>query len=103
MSYVKLVGHKNPQNWTTEIVLERDENGEVTSSVKAGVPVDLNASDKSDLEDKGFIFESSSKSEADEVAASPVVGTDTATSGPVFDTDTIDQPEDSEESSGKKK
>ena len=99
MGYLKLVGNKNSQNWTTELIYERDEKtGEVTGSIQAGVPSEVDAGVQKKFEDLGYIFESSSKKEADEAESNPVLGTDTLASGPVFDENTIDQP-----SSGSKK
>jgi hypothetical protein len=86
MAYVKLVGHKNRhESWIAEVVLERDDDGNVTKSVQVGVPGEVTAEDQKALEAKGFVFEKSSKQEAEEVAASSGgAAPDVAGSAPTF-------------------
>ena len=90
MGYVKLSGTTNRhENWTTEIVLERDdETGEVTKSVKAGEPVDLSKADQDKLEGLGFTFEKSSKEELDQYRETPEaqqpVGADVSAAAPLL-------------------
>lgn len=87
MAYVKLVGTANRHtDWTTEIVLEKDDEGNPTKVVRAGEPVDLSKADQEKIEDLGYSFESSSKSEAEEVRESAVgpVGTDSSRFGPLL-------------------
>jgi hypothetical protein len=92
-SYYKLVGTPNPHtNWTTEVVLERDEDGNVTKSVGA-VPSKLNADDRKKVEEMGFTLEQVSKEEAEAAAATPVAGADVSGAAPVFgDADAANQP-----------
>lgn len=96
MGYAKLVGTGNRHvDWTTEVVLERDDEGNVTKAVRAGEPVELSAEEQKGLEERGFVFEDSSKKEADEFeereAQRPA--TDTTGTGPVFggEVDQVDQ------------
>lgn len=86
MAYVKLVGTTNPTtNWTTEVVLEKDEDGNPTKVVRQGVPVELSKQEQDKLEkDLGLVFEKSSKEEADEAAAAAAAASDTAGTAPVF-------------------
>lgn len=71
--YVKLVGHSDPQVNYGSVKVSDDEE------VFVGVPTNkLSASDKKKLEERGYVFESSSKSEAEEAeqsAGSDVTGT----------------------------
>jgi len=89
-TYYKVTGGNPHTNWTTEVVLERDEEtGEVTKSVEVGVPIKLNAEDRKALEKLGFTVESSSAKEAEEVAESGPApedrpGGDVAAEAPVF-------------------
>jgi hypothetical protein len=93
--YYKLVSTTNRHtDWTTEVVLARDEKtGEPTSVVRAGEPTKLSAEDRKKLEALGYKFEQSSKSEADEVAEvrASTAGTDTTGTGPVFSDSSVDQ------------
>lgn len=85
--YYKLVSTTNRHtDWTTEVILEKDENGEPTKVARAGEPVQLTADDRKKLEGLGYTVEQSSKSEADEVseARSTGVGGDVTGSAPVF-------------------
>lgn len=110
-SFYKLVGTNSPHiDWTSEVVLERDEDGNVTKSVQAGVPAQLSADEVKSLSaEHGLVFEKSSKEEADEAAATATapVGSDVAGSAPLFGDSTApnqaanDQP--AEQSSGGKK
>lgn len=89
-TYYKVTGGNPNTNWTSEVVLERDdETGEVTKSVQIGVPAQINAEDRKALEQLGFKVESSSKSEAEGVAESgpapeDTPGGDVTGSSPVF-------------------
>jgi hypothetical protein len=81
MPYVVATGTSDPNNnWTTSVILERDDDGNVTKEVTVGVPVDLSKSEQDDLSEKfGLVFEDSSATEAKEAAAEaaanpPVVG-----------------------------
>jgi hypothetical protein len=90
VGYVKAVGTTNRhENWTAGIVLERDEEtGEVTKQVTMGVPVELSKDDQKKLEKTfGFIFEDSSKQEADDAvvaADAQPVGADVAAAAPLL-------------------
>lgn len=98
--YYKLVGSTNPANWTTEVVLERNDQGEVTKAVRVGEPQQLNQEDRDKLESLGFTVEKSSASEAKEVeeSAGQQPGSDIAGAAPVFGS--VSQ-EDNESGSGK--
>lgn len=96
MSYYKWVRNADPSDWVARLELE---DGTV---IELGVPVEMSADDKKALEAEGRVFESSSKSEAEQVAAAkagPTVGADTAISGPVFANEQVNQP--GAEASGK--
>lgn len=87
MGYVKLTGTSNRhENWTSEFVLERDdETGEPTKVVRLGEPIDLSKDDQAKLEAFGAVFEDSSADEAKEVEESgQPVGADVANAGPRF-------------------
>jgi hypothetical protein len=86
MAYVKLVGTKNRHtDWTAEVVVEKDKNGKPSKVLKKDVPVELSADKQKELEAKGYVFEDSSKSEAEKVAEESVsVATDTQVSGPLL-------------------
>jgi len=88
MAYVKLAGTVNRHtDWTTEIILEKDDDGNPTKVVRAGEPVELSKADQDRLEEMGYSFESSSKQEAEEVQqrqAQQLVGADVSQSGPLF-------------------
>lgn len=62
MPYVKFIGWDDPQNEITEISLG-------DKMVVMGVPVELSAGEQKKLEDRGFLFEKSSKEEADKAAS----------------------------------
>lgn len=88
MGLVKLTGTTNPhENWTSEYILEKDENGEPTKVVRLGEPIDLTKEDREKLEGAGAVFSSSSKEEAKEYAerqaASPV-GSDITGAAPML-------------------
>jgi hypothetical protein len=80
MAYKKLVGTKNRHtSWITEVRLD-DER-----TISAGEPVDLSAEDQKSLEERGFVFEDSSKEEATEAAENQQpVGADVGRAAPVF-------------------
>jgi hypothetical protein len=86
VAYVKLVGTENRhEDWTTEVVLERDNEGNVTKSIKAGVPVEITAEERKKLEGLGLTLEDSSAQEAKEVAENTqVAGSDVGGAAPSF-------------------
>ncbi len=98
-NYYKLAGSKNPTtDWTAEVILEKDDDGNVTKSVGANKPAQLSQEDRDKLEALGYEVESSSKQEADEaeqqavVASSSQLGTaplvgDQSQNQPVSDVD----------------
>lgn len=105
--YYKLVGHKNSdQNWTTEIILERNDDDEPTKVVRVGEPTnDLTADERKQIEDLGFVIEKSSANEAKEVAESgpdQQVGGDVVGQAPVFGAGTSSVGESGERSQGRK-
>jgi YbbR domain-containing protein len=85
--YYKLAGTGSNRHtdWTAEVVLEVDKDGNPTKVARAGEPVQLTVDDRSKLKELGFEVEQSSKSEADEVEASSV-GSDVTGQSPVFGT-----------------
>lgn len=89
--YYKLVSSTNPHtDWVTEIVLERDKEGNATKSVSAAGG-ELSADDRKKVEDLGYTVEKVTKSEVQEAQASQV-GSDVAGSGPIFgDSEAPDQ------------
>jgi hypothetical protein len=88
-NYKKLTGHVRPDVHVDEIVLAKDGDGNVTRSVKLGVPVSLDAEDRNKLEAQGYTFEDSSAEEhkkyEEGLAANPqAVGDDIVGAAPVF-------------------
>lgn len=85
--YYKLVGSRNPTvDWTAEVILEKDDDGNVTKSVGRNRPAQLNQDDLDTLERLGYKVEKSSKSEAkaaEESVATQVSG-DVAGSAPLI-------------------
>ena len=96
--YYKLVGHRNSTtNWTTEVVLAKNDEGEPSKVVRVGEPTnDLTNDDREKLESLGFVVEKSSASEAKQVEAeTSSVGADVAGSAPVMSSageENVDQP-----------
>jgi hypothetical protein len=81
MSYYKWVANADKGDFVSHLVLEDG------MEVVLGVPVQMSAELKKSLEAEGRVFESSSKSEAEEVKAAQTetqVGIDTAQAGPTF-------------------
>ena len=81
-NYYKLAGSKNPTtDWTAEVILEKDDDGNVTKSVGANSPAQLSQEDRDKLEALGYEVESvqqarGRRSEAQAViAASSQLGT----------------------------
>lgn len=83
--YYKLVGSTSNRHtdWTSGIVLERDDDGNVTKSVSTTVPAELSAEDVKKVQALGYEVEKTTKKEAEE-AQNITVGSDVAGSGPVF-------------------
>lgn len=77
MSDYRLVPSENPQNWTTAVVLERDDDGNPSKVVTTGIPVSLNAEDRKTVEKLGFSTEQVSKEDA-EAEATKGAGDDVA-------------------------
>lgn len=102
-TYYKLVGSTNPQeNWLGEVVLARDEEtGEVTKSIKAGVPTTLTADEKKTVERVGGKLESSSKEEAKEAQKSGAALADVAGQAPTFTTSDDDGNKDKDDKDNK--
>jgi len=91
----ELVGTENPDtDWTTEVILEKNDDGTTKKSVGAGRPSELNENDRSLLEGMGFAVRKVSKE--DEAAmelqnagvpgATDVVGASPFTGGSFDDT-----------------
>lgn len=78
--YYKLAGSKNSTtDWTAEVILEKDDDGNVTKSVGANRPAQLNKDDLDKLEARGYTVEKVSKDEAEkaeqQAAAPEALGT----------------------------
>lgn len=87
MALYTLVGTKNPDtDWTTQVVLERDDDGNVTASVGVGQPAELTKEQVDQLEGQGLVLDQVSKTEADEMTArqSARAAGDTAGAAPMF-------------------
>lgn len=84
----RLAGSVNPaQDWTSEVILEKDdETGEVTKSVSATVPAQLNKEDLDLIESLGLKVEKVSASDAKEAQREAVAtaASDTLASGPIL-------------------
>lgn len=82
--YYKLVGSQNPTtDWTTSVVLERDDEGNVTKEVGVDRPAQLNKDDLDKLKSIGFEVTKSSKDEA-EAAEAASVSNDALASAPLI-------------------
>lgn len=86
--YYKLSGSKNPTtDWTAEVILERNDEGEVSKVVGATRPAQLNSGDLDKLKDRGYEVTKVSKDEAEEavqqaaapeaLGAAPLIGSGT--------------------------
>jgi hypothetical protein len=86
MGYVKVVGHKDPTNFTAEVIFERDENGEPSVYARKGEPSELSAAQVKYLKEDGFIVEDSSKGEFDSFSGAREAGpaADVVGSAPVM-------------------
>ena len=82
-TYYRLVGSDNPTDGTTSVVLERDEDGNVTKEATAAGSA-LSAEDKEKVESLGYTLEQVSKEDAEQAAASQA-GSDVAGAAPTFD------------------
>jgi hypothetical protein len=82
VSYVKWVRNADRQDGVSRLLLEDDKE------VLMGVPIELSADVKKQLESEGRVFEDSSATEAKEAAAqlaqAAQVGADVAGAAPVF-------------------
>ena len=84
--YYKLVGSKENStvDWTTEVVLERGDDGEVTKAVGVNRPAQLSKADLDKLEELGYETEGVSKEEAEQAEAAVAVGEDVAAAAPLL-------------------
>lgn len=97
--YYKLAGSNNSTvDWTTEVILEKDDEGNVTKAVGASSPAQLNKSDLDKLEELGYTVEESSKEEAEKAEVESAVGADVAAAAPILGTANVDQVDQSGES-----
>lgn len=90
----KLTGQTNNRhtNWTTEIVLERDDDGNVTKSISTTRAAELTGEQKKKLEARGYKTEKVSKEEADRLRETAAAATDVTGTAPVFgDSEAPDQ------------
>lgn len=74
----------DPNDGTTGVVLEKDDDGQPTKVVSTGIPVQLNAEDRKKVESLGYTLDSVSKEEAEEAAKRGAVGGDVAGAAPVL-------------------
>lgn len=79
-----LVAPQSNTNGTTEIILERDEDGNVTKKISTAISAELSDSDRKKIEDLGYKVEAASeKSEAPKVSQAD---SDVSGAAPVFGT-----------------
>jgi hypothetical protein len=72
-TYYKLVPGENAnKDWTSEVVLEKNDKGETTKSVSVDRPAQLNKDEIDVIESLGLKVERSSKEEAVEAAKTAV-------------------------------
>lgn len=84
-TYYKLATTPNRHtDWTTNVILERDEDGNVTKEVGVNQPAQLNETDRNKVEALGYTLERVSKQEAEESQAAQAAGTDVTGAAPVF-------------------
>jgi hypothetical protein len=85
-NYVLTGSTNRHTDWTTGVVLERDEEtGEVTKEVSAVQASELSADDVKRVEELGYSVEKVTKAEAEELAErASAVGGDTAGAAPLF-------------------
>jgi hypothetical protein len=66
VAYYELVGGGNRHtDWTSEVVLERDEDGKPTKVVGVGQPAELTKEEQSQVSDLGYELRSVNKDEAE--------------------------------------
>lgn len=85
--YYKLTsgGERNRHtDWTSEIILERDDDGNPSKVISATRPAQLTADDQKKVEDLGYKVSKVSKGEAEEILSAPQVGGDITGAAPVF-------------------
>lgn len=84
-TYYKLVASENPStDGTSEVILEKDEDGNTVKSVGVNKPAQLTQDDRDKLEALGYEVESSSKEEADEAEEAAVVSSSALASAPLI-------------------
>lgn len=85
MALYRVTGTENPTvDWTREVILERDEDGEVKKSVSATQPAELTKENQETLKELGVKVEKVSAEEAQELSEAEVVGTDVAAAAPTL-------------------
>lgn len=76
-SYYKLVSGDNAvTDWTSEVVLEKDDAGNVTKSIAVDRPAQLSKKEIETVKALGYDVETSSKDEAVEAAIESATGGD---------------------------
>ena len=85
--YYKLTGTSNPlSDWTSEVVFERDSDGEPSKVISADQPSTLTKEEQTKLDNLGLTYEKVSKSEAEQLAEAAAQaeqrGADTAGAAP---------------------
>lgn len=82
--YYKLVGSENSTtDWTSSVILERDDDGNVTKEVGVDRPAQLTKEDLDTVKGLGLKVEKSSKDEADQAEAA-AVSNDALASAPLI-------------------
>lgn len=106
--YYKLVGSDNPTvDWTAEVILEKDDDGNVKKAVGVNSPAQLNQDDLDVIKKLGLSVEKVSKSEAEEDqaamhATAAASGGDVGATAPIIGSGTSENEEKSEKSTAKK-
>lgn len=94
--FYKLTGERANRHtdWTTEIVLEKNDEGVPTKSISTNLAAELTAKEKKDVEGRGYKVEKVSKEEADELRQTAATSSDVVGTAPVFgDSEEADQNE----------
>jgi hypothetical protein len=88
----RVVGTENPTvDWTTEVVLDRDEDGKPTKVVGATQPAELSKGDLDRLKDLGINVEKVTAEQARAIAEGNQVGSDVAAGAPRLSTSSSDE------------
>lgn len=94
--FYKLTGERANRHtdWTTEVVLEKDDDGNPTKAVSTNLAAELTAKEKKQVEELGYKVAKVSKEEADELRQTAATSSDVVGTAPVFgDSEEADQNE----------